>query len=46
MVRGAMAEGEGDGAPWSLGVKPGRPWVSRGSLAAMGEMGRHETFLS
>ena len=46
MARGAMAEGEGDGALWPLGVKPGRPRVSRGSLAARGKMWGHETFLS
>ena len=46
MAREAMAEGEGYGAPWLLGANPGRPRAGRGLLAARGEMGGQETFLS
>ena len=46
MVRGAMAEGEGDRALWLLGVNPGWPRVGRRSSAARGEMGGQATFLS
>ena len=46
MARGAMVEGEGDGAPWPLGANPGRPWIGRGLSAARGEMGGQGTFLS
>ena len=45
MARGAMAEGEGDGAPWPLGANPGRPRIAQRSAAARGEMGGQGTFL-
>ena len=46
MARGAMAEGEGDGAPWPLGANPESPTADRGLLTPRGEVGGQEMFLS